>query len=187
MGFLRRFGGGGGRRAPQPGGPEWPPAGPITTWPEGESFSSKFPAVVFLPKDQATVEVSGASKCQDTLELVSGGRTAGGPRVRDQVAMLLPEPSDTGHPDAVRVVVLPRRGGQPWGKVGYLLHGDAIRYRPVIDRCASLGKVTACHAALTGGIEGAEDGAEDGAAFGVTLFLDEPGNLMAQLDKAFPA
>jgi len=184
MGFLRRLVGGSGRQASTPDGQEWPPPGPITTWPVGESFSSKFPAVVFLPKEGAIVEVSKVLECQDTLTLIVGGRPLDGPRRPDHVAMLLPEPSGPYGPDAVRVVVIPMRSGQPWGKVGYLSRDDAVRYRPVIDRVASIEKVTACHVSLKVELD---HGFDDRPYIGVTLHLDAPADLMLKLDKKLPA
>jgi|GEM_PF-1515004 hypothetical protein len=180
MGFLRRLVGGSGRQSSAPGAQQWPPPGPITTWPLGESFTSKFPAVLFLPKEGATVEVSAVLDCQDTLGLIVGGRTLDGPRKPDHVAILLPEPSGPHGPNAVRVVVIPTRPGQPWGKVGYLSREDALRYRPVIDRVAAIGKVTACRVALK--VE-FDRGLEDRGYFGVTLHLDIPEKLMLELDR----
>jgi hypothetical protein len=135
---------------------------------------------VFLPKNEATVEVSGESSYQDTLEIIAGGRTTKGARNDSHVAALMPEPSSAPDPDAVRVVIVPTRTGQPWGKVGYLSPDDAVRYRPVIDRVASIGKVTACHVSLTGGWD---RGPEDRGDIGVTLHLDAPANLMLELDN----
>jgi len=184
MGFLRRLVGGSGRQSSAPGAQEWPPPGPITTWPVGESFNSRFPAVLFLPKEGATVEVSAVLDCQDTLGLIVGGRTLDDPRKLDHVAILLPEPSGPHGPDAVRVVVIPTRSGQPWGKVGYLSREDAVRYRAVIDRVASIGKVTACRVSLKVELD---RGLEDRGYFGVTLHLDRPANLMLKLDKELRA
>ncbi len=188
MGFLRRLVGGKGQQTAVPGAQQWPPPGPITTWPIGESFSSKFPAVVFLPRDPAQVDVAGVSDCQDTLGLIVGGRTLNGQRNPDRpkpdhVAILLPEPSSQSDPDAIRVVIIPTRPRQPWGKVGYLHPEDAAHYRPVIDRVASIGKVTACHVSLLGG----PDGDSEGSGYGVTLHLDIPENLMLELDKELGA
>ncbi len=180
MGFLRRLVGDRGRQPSVTGAEQWPPPGPIATWPVGESFNSKFPAVLFLPKEGATVEVSAVLDCQDTLGLIVGGRTLDGPQKPDHVAILLPEPSSPHGPNAVRVVVIPTRSGQAWGKVGYLSRADALRYRPVIDRVASIGKVTACRVALK--VE-FDRGLEDRSYFGVTLHLDAPENLMLKLDK----
>jgi hypothetical protein len=184
MGFLRRLVGSSARQSSAPGAEQWPPAGPITTWPVGESFNTKLAAVVFQPKDGATVEVSGESRYQETLEIIAGGRTTKGPRNPDHVATLLPEPSSSPDPDAVRVVIVPTRSGQPWGKVGYLSREDAVRYRPVIDRVASIGKATACHVSLKGGWD---RGPEDRGDIGVTLHLDVPANLMLELDKKLRA
>jgi hypothetical protein len=183
MGFLRRLVGGRGRQNATPG-QEWPPPGPITTWPVGESFSSKFPAVLFLPKEGATVEVSKVLDCQDTLELIVGGRSLDGPRKPDHVAMLLPEPLGPYGADAVRVVVIPTKRGQPWGKVGYLSRDDAVRYRPVIDRVAAIEKVTVCRVSLNVELD---RGLEDRPYIGVALQLDTPTNLMLELDKKLPA
>jgi len=181
MEFLRRLVG---RRSAAPEEQEWPLPGPITTWPVGETFNSKFPVVQFLPKDQATVEVSGESDCQGTLELIAGGRTSNGPRKPYHIAILLPEPWNSDNPDAVRVVIIPTKRGRPWGKVGYLSREDGVRYRPVIDRVASIGKVTACQASLTGGWD---RGPEDRQDFAVTLHLDMPAKLMLVLDKELQA
>jgi hypothetical protein len=176
MGFLRRLVGG--TKSPPSGIQEWPAPGPITTWPVGESFSSKFPAVVFLPRPLATVEVSGVSDCQEILGLMAGGRTLDGTGRPDHVAILLPEPSNANDPSAIRVVIIPTKAGQTWGKVGYLSPENAVRYLPVIDRVASIGKVTACHVSLKGGSSAA------GGGYTVTLHLDVPENLMLELDKA---
>jgi hypothetical protein len=184
MGFLRRLVGGSGRQSSAPGVQQWPPPGPITTWPVGESFNSKLAAVVFLPRDGATVEVSGESRYQETLEIIAGGRTSEGAQNPDHVATLLPEPSSAPDPNAVRVVIVPTRPGRPWGKVGYLSPEDAVRYRPVIDRVASIGKVAACHVSLKGGWD---RGPEDHGDIGVTLHLDVPANLMLELDKELKA
>jgi hypothetical protein len=180
MGFLSRLFGGGGRKASLPGAQSWPPPGPITSWPVGESFTSKFPAAVFLPKNQAVVGVLRASRYQGALELIAGGRTLDGLRSPNQVAMLLPEPSNAADPNGVRVVVIPRKPGRPWGKVGYLSREDAEQYRPVIERVAALGKVTACHAVLA---VGPSRGADGPGHIGVALLLDMPEKLMLVLDK----
>ena len=184
MGFLRRLVGGSARQSARLDGQEWPQPGPITTWPVGESFISKFPAVVFLPKEGATVEVSKVLDCQDKLELIVGGRTLDGPRKLDHVAMLLPEPSGPHGREAVRVVVIPTKRGQPWGKVGYLSRDDAVRYRPVIDRVAAVERVTACHVSLKIGFD---RGREDSPYIDVTLHLQTPADLMLELDKKLPA
>jgi hypothetical protein len=178
MGFLRRLRGGGSKSSTT-SGQEWPPDGPITHWPVGESFESKFPAVLFLPRVGATIEVVGESDCQETLGLIAGGRTLDGSGKPDHVAILLPEPSNAADPWAIRVVIIPTKPGRPWGKVGYLSGDDGALYQPVIDRVASLGKVTACQASLKG-----EYGSSEGrGGYAVTLFLDMPENLMLKLDK----
>jgi hypothetical protein len=168
MGFLRRLAGGGQQH--------WPPPGPITTWP-GDQFSSTFDACLFEPAGRATVEVSGESHYQGTLERIAGGRTIDGARNRDHLAIFLPEPWSPYDPNAVRVYV-----GPPWGKVGYLSREDAVRYRPVIDRLASLGKVTACRASLKGGWD---RGRGDSGSFGVTLHLNTAPNLLLELDADY--
>jgi hypothetical protein len=140
--------------------------------------------VVFLPKDGATVEVSGETECRSTLDLIAGGRVPDGPQKPKHVAALLPEPSSPSDPNAIRVVIIPTMSGLPWGKVGYLFPEDAVRYRPVIDRVASIGKVTVCHVSLKGG---RDRGPEEQAYIGVTLHLDTPENLMLDIDKKLRA
>ncbi len=98
--------------------------------------------------------------------------------------MLLPEPSSPYDPNAVRVVIIPMRPNQPWGKVGYLSPEDAERYRPVIDRVASTGRVTACQVSLKGG---RDRGPEGRGYYAATLHLDTPANLMLVLDKELRA
>jgi ssDNA-binding Zn-finger/Zn-ribbon topoisomerase 1 len=93
------------------------------------------------------------------------------------MAIFLPEPSNPYDPNAVRVGL-----GPPWGKVGYLSREDAVRYRPVIDRLAAMGKVTACRASLKGGWD---RGRGDRGSFGITLHLDTPPNLMLDVDKTY--
>jgi hypothetical protein len=171
MGFLRRLGGASG----QPSG-QWPPPGPITTWP-GDEFSGRFDVCSFDPAGRATVEVSGESHYQGTLEVIAGGRTIDGARNRDHQVMLLPEPSNPYDPNAVRVFV-----GPPWGKVGYLSREDAIRYQPVIVRLAWMGKVFGCRASLEGGWD---RGRGDRGMFGVRLHLNTPPNLMLEADRDY--
>jgi hypothetical protein len=174
MGFLRRLVGAGGPQPSGGGGRRWLPPGPITTWP-ADSFGGTFDARLFEPADRATVEVS--SHYQATLEQIAGGRTVDGPRNRDHQAMLIPEPSNPYDHHAVRVYL-----GPPWGKVAYLSREDASRYRPVIDRLASMGKLTACLASLKGGWD---RGPGDRGLFWLTLLLDTPPNLMIELDKDY--
>jgi hypothetical protein len=170
VGFLRRFTNPG--RGSTPGGQ---PAGPITTWPTGDFESLKYPAWFFDPAGRATVEVVGESRYQGTLEQIAGGRTIDGPRNPDHQATLIPEPSNPYDQHAVRVYV-----GPPFHQVGYLGREDAVAYRPLIDRLAATGQLVACLASLKGGWD---RGPKDRAMFGVTLHLDKPDNLMAELDK----
>ena len=83
MGFFRR--------KPRP---TWPPPGPITTWPSGPlDLTTNVSAVMFEPPRQP-VEVVGEGAYQGTLERVAGGRDENGPRVRDHIALLMPEPTN---------------------------------------------------------------------------------------------
>lgn len=54
----------------------------------------------------------------------------------------------------------------------------------MIDRVASIGKVTACRVSLKVELD---RGLEDRRYFGVTLHLDTPANLMLKLDKELRA
>jgi HIRAN domain len=147
---------------------------PITTWP-GDSFKGTFNATIFEPMGRATVEVAGESHYQGTLEVIAGGRTINGARKPDHLAMLVPEPRNPYDPNAVRVYL-----GPPMGKVGYLSREDAVRYRPVIERVAWMGRVIACRASLKGGWD---RGRGDSGSFGVTLHLGSPTALMLDIDK----
>ena len=157
----------------------WPPSGPITTWPVGEDFDGDVRGYVFYPEPGgATVEASGELHCQEALGRIAGGRACDSALNYD--AMLLPEPSNRDDANAVRVIVLASET-QPTGsgKVGYLSREDAIRYRPVVDRLASIGKVAVCRVHLKGGWN-REHGDRP---FGVTLYLDTPANLMLELGR----
>lgn len=155
----------------------WPAApGPITTWPTGEHFDARLDAVLFEPAGRATVRVIGESEFQGLLELIGGERTADGVRDSDHVAMLLPEPDNPDDAEAMRVVIVPRPSGSAWGKVGYLSPDDAAAFRPVVDRVASLGKVTCCRASLE---------ADAAGPIGIMLALASPPLLMLELDDDY--
>ena len=72
-----------------------------------------------------------------------------GGRNRDHLATLVPEPDNPYDANAVRVIIV----ADSFGHVGYLAREDAVAHRPVINRLASLGMVTACRASLSGGWE----------------------------------
>ena len=182
MGFLRRLLGGEAQSAAEA---RWPPKGPITSWP-GENIGTNLamPAVVFEPPECDGVELAGESLRQDTLELIAGGRTIDGLRDPDgHSAVLLPEPTNPDHPEAVRVVIVPTRRGQPWGLVGYLSREDAVAYGPLIDRVAALGRVVSCRATLTGGWD---RGPDDRGSIGVVLVLGSPEECALKLDASPP-
>jgi hypothetical protein len=111
---------------------KWPPEGPITSWP-GDVFKGNLDAHLFEPPEGARVDVVGEDAFQETLAVIGGRRTAEGLQDRDHLAILLPEPTNPGDPDAIRVVILPSKKGRNAGKVGYLSREDATRYRPIID------------------------------------------------------
>lgn len=153
-----------------------PDAGsPITKWPDTLSIASvNLTACLFdASVDGDCVEVVGESNYQDALLEVAGGKTEHGPVNVEHTAILLPEPANRFDPNAVRVVIL------PGGLVGYLCREDAVDYRAVIDRLASIGQVVACHAQLTGGwLRGDDEG-----SFGAELQLGSPNDLMSELDE----
>jgi len=161
VGFLRRLFGGTPTQS-------WPPPGPITSWPveplRGEIDANGY---LFPPVGRSKVEVVGEGSYQGTLEQMAGGRTVDGPRVRDHMALLLPEPTNPYDTNAVRVLLVPATTGAT-AKVGYLSREDAVRYRAVIDRLAAAGRVMACRASIKGGWD---RGSGDRGSFGVTLHL----------------
>jgi hypothetical protein len=130
---------------------------------------------VILDPPRNSVEVVGEGSYQGTLERVSGGRTENGARIRDHVALFLPEPSNVYDPNAVRVVI------GSGGTVGYLSREDAVAYRPAIERLAAIGKVMACRASISGGWD---RGGDDRGSFGVRLYLDTPDGVMAELEAS---
>ena len=168
MGFLRRLRG----SEPQ----SWPPPGPITSWPSPLPANISAPTIAFDPAPKM-VDVVGEGSYQGTIEGIAGGRTIDGARDRNHTAILLPEPTNPYDPNAVRVVVMAASGGG--GLVGDLSREDAVRYRPVIDRLASVGKVAGSLAAITGGWD---RGGGDRGSFGVRLSIGTPEELMADLD-----
>lgn len=187
MGFLKRLLGSAQAVQTQPARPAhslpvWPPRGPITSWPVGESVDLRAPASLFEPTNRATVEVMGESHYQGTLERLAGGRTIDGGRYRDHIALMLPEPSNPYDHNAVRVLLAPHFDGATAGLVGYLSREDAVAYRPVIDRLASMARLMACRASLKGGWD---RGGGDRGSFGVTLHLDRPLVLMADMDRDY--
>jgi hypothetical protein len=141
-------------------------------------------AHLFEPPEGARVDVVGAGSYQETLEFIGGRRTAEGMHDRDHLAILVPEPANPDHPDAVRVVILPSKKARHAGKVGYLSPEDAIRYRPIIDRLAALGKVTVCRASLEGG---RDPGSGDLESITVMLLLGTVAECEAELVKDTPA
>lgn len=177
MGFLRRAFGGGQEVE------KWPPPGPITTWPS-DVFKGNMDAHLFEPPDGARVEVAGVDAYQETLEFIGRGRTADGMRDLEHLAILLPEPTNPDDPAAIRVVILPTSKGRNAGKVGYLSREDSVRYRPIVDRLAALGKVTVCRAALEGG---RDRGSEDLEPIAVSLRLGTVAECEAELAEDAPA
>ena len=158
---------------------KWPPPGPITEWP-GASFDGDLLAVRFDPHRRHIVDVVGEGAFQGSLERIGGGRTIDGARIRDHLAVLLPEPSNRYDQNAVRVAIVPSPSSRTWGYVGYLSREDAVAYRPLIDRLAEVGKLVACAASLTGGWD---RGAGDRGNFGVRLHIGSAAHAMEELDR----
>lgn len=131
-------------------------------------------AAIFDPAE-TRLGIVGESYRQDALERVGQGRGPVGVFVPDQVAGLLPEPTNEEDPDAVQVQIDGRH-------VGYLRRSDARDYRPVLDRLASHGLYFACHAKLTGGWD---RGAGDRGSIGVDLLIGSPADLWADVDREF--
>ncbi len=162
-----------GRRAP-----DWPPRGPITEWPI--EFSSRVSVINFDSAGRHFVDVVGESAYQGSIDRIAGGRTPNGARVRDHTAVLLPEPSNRYDGNAVRVAIANSDSSQSSVLVGYLSREDAVAYRLLIDRAASVGRLVACAASLTGGWD---RGTDDRGSFGVRLHIDSPTGAMAELES----
>ena len=180
MGFLRRLMG---RSSEAPKVLAWPPPGPITTWPaKDHSFGGEIQVELLdPPADGGTVEVAGESAHQGTLQALARGFGVNGPVVRDHKAVLLPEPDNPYDPNAIKVVIY--ASDQPWGTVGYLGRTDAVAYRPIVDRLAALGWLVGCRASLKGG-QLRDSGGRN--FIGVTLYLDTPKAIMADVDAEPP-
>jgi hypothetical protein len=159
--------------------PQWPPEGPILVWPRDE-FDGELRAVKFESDGRHVVDAVGEGSYQGSLERIAGGRTIDGARVRDHLAVLLPEPDNPYDANAVRVAVVPSGTGGAGGYVGYLSRENAVAYRPLIDRLAEIGKVVACAASLSGGWD---RGGGDQGSFGVRRHIAEPGAAMAELER----
>jgi hypothetical protein len=169
VGFLRRL------FASTPAAPAvapWRPTRPITEWPTG-TLEIDATAHTFERRGNATIQVAGESHYQDALERAGGGRGTNGVRKPKQTVVLLPEPTNEYDLNAVRVLVV------PYGLVGYLSRGDAVAYRPVIDRIAAVGWLTSCHGTLTGGWD---RGRNDRGSIGIELYLRAPAKLLAEID-----
>jgi HIRAN domain len=167
--FLRRLVGG--------QHPTWPPPGPIVNWPDGKVDIRGHLRIVTFDPARKTVDVVGEGSYQGSLERLAGARTIDGAREPDHIAILLPEPNNPYDPNAVRIVVV-REGGDA-AVIGYLSRGNAVAYRPVIDRLAADGKVAACRASISGGWD---RGDGDRGSFGVRLSMGTPDELVAELD-----
>jgi hypothetical protein len=176
MSFLRRLGGGGGQ--------QWPPRGPITTWP-GDTISGRLDvsAYLFPPVGRPVVDVVGEGSYQGTLELIGGGKTIDGMRLRDHTALLIPEPTNPYDRNAVRVVLIPSTPGVPAGRIGYLSRENAVAYRPIIDYLAAWGQVMAAKASMKGGWD---RGRDDRGSIGVVLHIGTVADCQAELVKEPP-
>lgn len=122
-------------------------------------------------RPEAVLEVVGESNYQLALEAAGGGRTSDGAAVRDQVALLIPEPNNRYDENAITVQIAGRL-------VGYLSREDAIAYRPVVQWALERDHFIACEALLTGGWD---RGGSDQGSFGIILHLGTPGECMVEL------
>lgn len=175
MGFLRRLLGGSESRHIE--AETWPPPGPIQSWPASGKIRIRARVITFDCDPGNYIDVVGESHYQGVLESVAGGKTSDGARYPEHMAILLPEPDNEYDANAVRVFLAKDGvGGGAGGVVGYLSRDDAVSYRPVIDRVAEMGAITACHARLKGGWD-------RNISFGVTLLVGAPWSLMAELDR----
>lgn len=155
MGFLRRLLG---APAPAPS-------------PRGQHIQ----APIFDRSTHSRVQVVGESHYQRALDQAAGGRTDDGPRHRDHVAVLIPEPANPLDPNAVMVQINAE-------VVGYLSREDAVAYLPVLRVGAALGfPAMGCHASLKGGWD---RGGGDIGSYGVVLHLGSPDELMTELRAA---
>jgi hypothetical protein len=90
--------------------------------------------------------IGGESFHQATLEAIDGGRCAKGETVMFW-AYLLPEDGNSFDSKAVKLCDPEQR------QVGYLRHGDAARYRPLVDDLLSISRFLMCPAKLLLGKE----------------------------------
>ncbi len=129
-------------------------------------------AAIFDPSKNV-VDLVGESYRQEALERI-GGRGPNGVLRPDQLAGLLPEPSNPVDAEAVQVQV-------DGDLVGYLGRPDARAYRPILDRLAAHGLGMGCHARLTGGW----DRGDDRGSIGVRLLVGTPADLWREVDAMF--
>jgi hypothetical protein len=121
--------------------------------------------------ESAVLEVVGESYRQDALNSISGGRTEYGPLRVDQVACLVPDPTNPYDPNAVAVMVEGLH-------VGYLSRADAVSWHPVTAWAASHGMLLAAEAAVIGGWD---RGPGDQGSFGIILHIGTASETIADL------
>lgn len=122
-------------------------------------------------RPDALLNVVGEHAYQDALAIVSGGKTPDGPRIRDHVAALVPEPENRYDRNAIRVQIDRNR-------IGYLSREDAVAYGPVLAWALSNRHYVAANAAITGGWD---RGRDDTGYFGVVLRMGTPAETLAEL------
>jgi hypothetical protein len=119
----------------------------------------------------AVLEVVGEASYQPALEALGGVRTEDGARVREHVALLMPEPNNRYDENAIAVQITGH-------VVGYLSRENAIAYQPVVRWALGHGRYIACDALLTGGWD---RGPGNQGTIGVILHLGAPGECMVEL------
>lgn len=123
------------------------------------------PALVTVPaRDDAVLDIVGEQSYQDALRRVGAPFDAEGPRTRDHVATLTPEPKNRYDANAIRIDINGHR-------VGYLSRENALLYGPVVRWEIESRTVFAVRARLTGGWD---RGGGDRGSIGVKLNLGSP-------------
>jgi hypothetical protein len=122
-------------------------------------------------RPEAVLEVVGEASYQPALTALGGGRSEDGARVREHVALLIPEQNNPWDENAIAVQIAGH-------VVGYLPRENAVAYQPVVRWALDHGRYVASEALLTGGWD---RGPEDQGTIGVILHLGSPTESMVDL------